>query len=147
MEPQCAAPRCRAESLIRVSGMPLCLRHYDQLQRRLAREGTTLDESPANAADLVNRAHAGFSLARVLADESDILRTLSERARERLHAITQIQDLRRRLQFARAQWSVLSRDGPAHRKPNLVRTLQTLNDQIQELESQLQVLRRVLRRT
>lgn len=49
----------------------------------------------------------------------------------------EIRKIRQRLTFAQAQWAAMSREGPAHKRADLVQTLGRIDRHIQDLEARL----------
>src|SRR5581483_685013 len=87
MEGRCAAPFCAAESALWAKGVPLCLRHYDRVDRELRARGTTLAEFDGSVLELVFHGTALLAASTALADEGGLLRRLSAIAQQRLKCI------------------------------------------------------------
>ena len=85
------------------------------------------------------------SLGRVLADEARLVRKASVRVRERWAIMEDIQEIRRQLRFLQGQWAAISRDGPAHKRANLVQILEAIDGRIAADEARLAELHQKFR--
>ncbi len=136
----CGAAGCQAAAVVLARGVPLCLAHCRRVERHLRALGTTLQKFTGNVLDLLNLDRAQTLNGGALIDESKLVRRKAREVRRAVIA-RRITSVESQLNFARAQFDVLSNAAPAHKVSDLAGRLWRLQRQIDELDAKLTRLR------